>query len=86
MVCLLAGPLEGHGAFLVGSAGTRALIVARYHAHTFATMANIEGCGSAPRGRRNKILIADPRADKVDVFATGQQDAVAATVITLLDP
>jgi hypothetical protein len=41
MVCLL-GPLNGHGAFLVGSADAGALgTVARDHAHTFATMANI---------------------------------------------
>jgi hypothetical protein len=42
MVCLLGGPLDGHGAFLVGSADAGALgILARDHAHTFATMANI---------------------------------------------
>jgi len=42
MVCLLGGPLNGHGTFLVGSADAGALgIVARDHAHTFATMANI---------------------------------------------
>jgi len=40
-VFLLGGPLNGHGAILVGSANAGALgIVARDHAHTFATMAN----------------------------------------------
>jgi len=42
MVCLLGGPLNGHGALLVGSADAGALgIVARDHAHTFANLANI---------------------------------------------
>src|SRR5215472_11558691 len=42
MVCLLGGRLNGHGALLLGSADAGALgIVARDHAHTFATMANI---------------------------------------------
>src|SRR5262245_15977871 len=42
MVCLLGGPLNGHGAILVGSTDAGPLgILARDHAHPFATIANI---------------------------------------------
>ena len=54
------GPPEGHAGFLAVSADARSLIVAQDHAHTFATMANIEKCGQRLVAVSHSLTVLSP--------------------------